>query len=302
MQQALRHGEIRGRCGSWLGRLSLPWCEDSPWPRRCAGRTTSHRRPSARPGTDRPRPVMPFGRMVGSKLMSRHGPSRSASICCTTSVPTSTVSPILPARPCSGRRSGSPGLATVTTMVQRCGRLRDPLRDLLRREVGAALGEFVLRDRHGLRRRQQRPSHRVLGAGIVDEDEGVEAVVGLLRIAGRSRARSWPRRRRPRFPDARRRNSSSHPDPCWPKRAAIHRRPAASPPGRTAHRSSRCAIPRRPAVEICSPMPRTRTVASGAFGIGGAEIEAPERPDTGRRRRPGPARAPRRCRWIRTRR
>ena len=32
---------------------------------------------------------MPDGRTVGSKLMSRHGPSRSASICCTVSVPTS---------------------------------------------------------------------------------------------------------------------------------------------------------------------------------------------------------------------
>ena len=63
---------------------------------------------------------MPVGRTVGSKLMSRHGPSGSASICCTVSVPTSTV------RRSSGQALlgsavGSPGLATVTTMVQRSG-------------------------------------------------------------------------------------------------------------------------------------------------------------------------------------
>jgi Malonate decarboxylase, alpha subunit, transporter len=57
---------------------------------------------------------------VGSKLMSRHGPSRSAWTCCAMSVPTSTVRRS-PGQALLGSAVGSPGLAMVTTMVHRSG-------------------------------------------------------------------------------------------------------------------------------------------------------------------------------------
>ena len=75
---------------------------------------------------------MPEGKTVGSKLMSRHGPFRSAWICCTVSVPTSTA-----------RRSS--GLARVRGGIARIGdghhhgpaqrSAADPLGDLLFEEV-----------------------------------------------------------------------------------------------------------------------------------------------------------------------
>src|ERR1700748_252807 len=65
---------------------------------------------------------MPDGRTVGSKLRSRHGPVGSGLMALPTSVPASTL------RRSSGQALlgsavGSPGLATVTTNVQRCGAL-----------------------------------------------------------------------------------------------------------------------------------------------------------------------------------
>ena len=108
-------------------------------------------------------------------------PARPRS-CCTVSVPTSTV------RRSSGQALlgsavGSPGLATVTTMVQRCGAPATRSSDLLLEEVGATLREFLGRDRNRLRRWQQRPSHHMLRAGAVDEDEAVEAVEPIFRVA-----------------------------------------------------------------------------------------------------------------------
>ena len=59
----------------------------------------------------------------------------------------------------------------------------NPLGYLLLEEVGASLRELVRRHRERLRRRQERPAHRVLRAGIVGEDKGVEAVEPLFRVA-----------------------------------------------------------------------------------------------------------------------
>ena len=113
--------------------------------------------------------------------MSRHGPSASGMIASAASVPTSTL------RRSSGQRLlgsavGSSGLATVTTSVHRRAALH-ALGDLVLQEVRAALGELFGRDGDGLRFGDERPSHRMARAGAVGEEEGVEAVVGLLGVA-----------------------------------------------------------------------------------------------------------------------
>src|SRR5262249_19407895 len=62
-------------------------------------------------------------------------------------------------------------------------RAGDALSNLLFEEIGATLGELIGRYSDRLRRWQQRPAHDVLCAGTVDEDEAVEAVVALFRVA-----------------------------------------------------------------------------------------------------------------------
>ncbi len=66
-------------------------------------------------------------------------------------------------------------------MLRRGG---DAPSDFLFEEIGATLGELIGRDNDRSRRRQQRPAHRVLCTGSVDEDEAVEAVEPLFRVAG----------------------------------------------------------------------------------------------------------------------
>ena len=114
--------------------------------------------------------------------MSRHGPSRSASICWT-----------IERADLDGTAIFWPGLARIRGGIVRIGDVdhhgpaqrpaADPLGDLLFEEVGAALREVSGRDRDRLRRRQQRPSHRILRAGTVGEDEAVETVEPLFGVA-----------------------------------------------------------------------------------------------------------------------
>src|SRR6185312_146392 len=88
-----------------------------------------------------------------------------------------------------------PGLARVRGGIAQIGdghhhgpaqrSAADPLGDFLFEEVRATLRQITGRDRDWLRRRQERPSHRLLHAEAVDKDEAVETVEPLFRVAAR---------------------------------------------------------------------------------------------------------------------
>jgi hypothetical protein len=92
-----------------------------------------------------------------------------------------------------GAAVSRPGLARVRCRIARISDgqhhgpaqwpAEDPFGNLLFEEIRAALREIIGRDRDWLRRRQERPSHRMLGAGTVGEDEAVETVEPVFRVA-----------------------------------------------------------------------------------------------------------------------
>ena len=216
---------------------------------------------------------MPIGRTVGSKLMSRHGPSRSGWICCTVSVPTSTAATVL-----------WPRLARIRGGIVRIGDghhhgpakrpTANALGDLLLKEVRAALSEIIGRDRNGLRRRQQRPAHRMFSAGTIDENEGVKAVEAVFGVAARPRGALGP--------CAERRDLRMRAGKCLHRARVLARRGEQQLVKCLRRRHGKewgidhGGAPFLPVrVGIRSPMPLTRTVASGAFGSAVPRLKRP---------------------------
>ena len=176
----------------------------------------------------------------------------------------------------------------------------DAVGDLGFEEVGPALGELLGRDRDELRRRRKRPAHRVVIPGTVGEDEAVKAVVALLGIAARPGRALGPGAERcelgiapTNFAIA---SGSLLAEAIWSAWKASGVETGKNGGSIIAMRHSWPS-----GVEIMTPKPRTRTLASSAFGSGVARLK---RPTTGYglQRRPEPATARIRRRSTRTRR
>ena len=259
---------------------------DSPWPLRCAGRMTSRRRKIARPGTDRPRSrcrrqdgrieIDVAARAVALRLRSAARPACRPRRCGGPS-----------GQALLGSAVGSPGLATRhrpwssaaarlgTRSAISCSRRSGPR---FARSSGGSV-------------RVAPPAAATIAPHVrrrtVGEDEAVEAVVSLLRVAARSRARSWPRRRTGRSPDARRRS-------VFIAFGSLLAEAISSVEGlRRRYREERevdhGGAPFLPSgVEILQSHAAHPDRCIRRVRIGGAEVEAAEDRILGRGRKPGP--------------
>src|SRR5262249_19632297 len=105
-----------------------------------------------------------------------------------------------------GAAVSGPGLARVRDGIARIGDghdhgpalwpAADPFGNLLFEEIGATLCKIIGGDGRWLRRRHERPPHRMFRAGIVGEDEAVEAVEPVFRVAAGPGAVLGPGRKR----------------------------------------------------------------------------------------------------------
>src|ERR1700738_1862714 len=147
----------------------MAWCSlqfgDNPWPPPCAGHTTSHKRPTVRPGTDRPIP----GCRSARRADRRWEDGRIEVDVAARAIPLGLDLLRDKRADLDGAAVGRPGLARVGGRVARISdrhhqspalrRAGDTLSDLLFEVIRAALGKIIRCDRDQLRRRQQRPTH-----------------------------------------------------------------------------------------------------------------------------------------------
>ena len=203
--------------------------------------------------------------------MSRHGPSRSGFDLFDNERANLDAATVF--RPRLARVRGLiAGIGQVTSIVQRNGPLL--MRSAISVSRKLARASRVPQDRDRLRRRGQRPAHRAVLSRWVGEDEAVEAIVALLRVAAGPGSAFAPSRRKPRIRDEPSRISSSRRAPCSRRRSGARGRPRASrrKERRVDHRHAPFLAVRR---RDHRPKPRTRTLESSAFGLA-CQIEAPD--------------------------